>query len=162
MVPGRKENSSMSSLRLGAFCVRYLSANQVECAPEAGVFDEGELGADGEGLPAELAVDHGVAEAEGGLVGRAIAGEGGGGDEGFEQIAIGEALAADFYGVRLDFAGAFFGAVDGEQYGDGLVELTAGADGQKGEAVAETAGAVDVLGVAGVDPDLHAVAVVDP
>ena len=48
--------------------------HQVECSPEAGIFDKGQLGADAEGLPAEFAVDDGVAEADGGLVGGAVAG----------------------------------------------------------------------------------------
>ena len=55
----------------------------------------------------------------------------------------------------------FSRAVDGEQFGDGLVLAVAAAGGQEDKLMAEATGAVDVVGIAGIDPEIQAVAFFD-
>src|SRR5438552_3188447 len=138
------------------------SADKLQRPPQTRVIDKRQLGADAERLPAELAVDHGIAEAESRLIGGAIAGECSSRNKAFDGIAIAQPLAADLERAWLDFPRAFFGPVDGEHHGHGLIELSAGADGKKTKAMTKPPGAMNVLRVARVDPKLHAVAVVDP
>ena len=54
------------------------------------------------------------------------------------------------------------GPMDEQLGGNRLAVIAAAARRQKGEAVAKTAGAVDIVRVAGVDPEMEAVTLVSP
>lgn len=129
--------------------------------PQAWVVAEGEFGAAVEGPQPEFAVGDAIGEAEAGMLDGIEAGERVGRDIGFENVAVGPPLAFRAEHAGADRAGVFAGAVDQELLGDRTVEAVTAAGGQEDEIVAEPAGAVDVVRIASVEPDVQAVAFFD-
>ena len=95
------------------------------------------------------------------MFGRIEAGERSGGDPHFQRIAVAPFLADRPQHAWADGSGVFTRSIDPELLGDWLVQPTSAARGKEDEIVAESSGAMDVVRIAGVDPDVQPVAILD-
>ena len=107
----------------------------------------------------DFAIGDAIGEAQPRMLDGVEPGQRGGGDPSRERIAVAPLLALSTDHAGANGAGVFPGPVDPELLGERLIEPTAAAGWKQDEIVAEFARAVDVVRVAGVDPDVQTVAI---